>query len=105
MRKLIRAFVPAVASLLLNASVAIAEPRNYTLPEENATLRPGPGVEAAQNNCLSCHSADYVSTQPPQLGAKFWEAEVSKMIKAYHAPISETDAKAIVEYLVKNYGG
>lgn len=103
MRMLIRALAPAFASLLLNAGVAIAEPRNYTRPEENATFRPSPGVEAAQNNCFSCHSADYVSTQPPRLGAKFWETEVSKMIKAYHAPISETDAKVIVEYLSRTY--
>ena len=103
MRKLVRAFAPAVASLLLSTSVAVAEPRNYTLPQENATFRPSPGVEAAQNNCLSCHSADYVSTQSPRLGAKFWEAEVSKMIKAYHAPISEADVKVIVEYLSQNY--
>jgi mono/diheme cytochrome c family protein len=60
-------------------------------------------MEAAQNNCLSCHSADYVSTQPPQLGQKFWETEVSKMVKAYHASISETDVKAIVEYLSRTY--
>ena len=103
MQMLIRALAPAFAYLLLNAGVAVAEPRNYTLPEENATFRPSPGVEAAQNNCLSCHSADYVSTQPPRLGAKFWETEVSKMIKAYHAPISETDVKAIVEYLSRTY--
>jgi mono/diheme cytochrome c family protein len=103
MQMFMRALAPAFAYLLLNAGVAVAEPRNYTLPEENATFRPSPGVEAVQNNCLSCHSADYVSTQPPRLGAKFWETEVSKMIKAYHAPISETDAKAIVEYLSQTY--
>lgn len=60
-------------------------------------------MEAARNNCLSCHSADYVSTQPAQLGQKFWETVVLKMVKTYHAPISETDVKAIVEYLSHTY--
>jgi uncharacterized protein (DUF697 family) len=33
-----------------------------------------------------------------------WDAEVTKMIKAYGAPISDADARDIVEYLSKNYG-
>jgi hypothetical protein len=33
-----------------------------------------------------------------------WDAEVTKMIKAFGAPISEPDAKEIAEYLSKNYG-
>jgi hypothetical protein len=37
------------------------------------------------------------------IGKAFWEAEVTKMIKAYHAPISEADAKAIADYLAKTY--
>ncbi len=87
---------------LLAGGPAGAEPKSYALPQETAAFKPGPGVEAAQNNCLSCHSADYVTTQPPQMGAKFWEAEVAKMIK-FGAPISQEDAKAIVEYLAKTY--
>lgn len=41
----------------------------------------------------------------PYLDAKGWDAEVNKMIKAYGAPIDEADAKAIKDYLTKNYGG
>jgi hypothetical protein len=33
-----------------------------------------------------------------------WDAEVTKMIKAYGAPISDADAKEIADYLAKNYG-
>jgi hypothetical protein len=36
-------------------------------------------------------------------GKAFWEAEVTKMIKVYHAPISDADAKAIADYLAKTY--
>jgi hypothetical protein len=52
---------------------------------------------------MSCHSVDYINTQPPQSGKEFWEGEVKKMIKSYHAPISEADAKAIADYLAKTY--
>ncbi|WGJ15528.1 cytochrome c [Methylocapsa sp. D3K7] len=90
------------AVVLIMASMSYARAATYTLPEETPTLRPGPGVEAAQN-CLTCHSIDYVSTQPPNRTKAFWEAEVSKMIKAYHAPINDEDAKTIVNYLAKIY--
>ena len=33
-----------------------------------------------------------------------WDAEVTKMIKALGAPINDADAKAIADYLAKNYG-
>ena len=89
--------------LLALASTAIAEPVTYDLPEETAVLKPGPGLEVAQNNCVACHSADYVAMQPPKKGKAFWEAEVTKMIKTYGAPIEETDVKAIADYLAQTY--
>ncbi len=79
-----------------------AKPLTYILPEETATLRPGPGMETA-GVCASCHSVDYINTQPPRRGKEFWEGEVKKMIKSYHAPVSEEDAKAIADYLAKTY--
>lgn len=87
------------------AGVAFAKPLTYVLPDETAVLRPGPepGFEAAKNNCMACHSVDYVQTQPPKKGAAFWDAEVTKMIKVYKAQIDEKDAKAIADYLAQTY--
>src|SRR5438128_140864 len=45
-----------------------------TLPPETVSLRPGPYLDVAQANCTACHSADYLSIQPP-MPRKFWEAE------------------------------
>ena len=67
-------------------------------------LKPGAGLEAVQDNCRTCHSLDYVPMNSPFLDAKGWDAEVTKMIKAYGAPIDEADAKTIAAYLAKNYG-
>lgn len=93
-----------VASLaLFGASLAVAKPVTYDLPQETASLRPGPGVELARNNCMTCHSVDYIAIQPPKKGEAFWEAEVTKMIKTYKAPIDEADVKAIADYLAKTY--
>jgi sulfite dehydrogenase (cytochrome) subunit B len=93
----------ALAAGFMVTGATLAEPLSYKLPEDVAVLRPGPGIEVAQSNCLSCHSADYMNFQPPKKGRAFWEAEVQKMIKAYRAPIDEKDAKAIVDYLAATY--
>lgn len=87
------------------AGSGLAAPLTYELPDETAQLKPGPqpGFEAAQNNCAACHSVDYINTQPPGNGQAFWDAEVQKMIKVYHAPVDEADAKAIADYLAKTY--
>ena len=97
-----RNFPYSLVILVLLTQASEAKPLTYVLPEETATLRPGPGVETA-GVCMSCHSVDYINTQPPQSGKEFWEGEVKKMIKSYHAPISEADAKTIADYLARTY--
>jgi len=96
-------FATAVAGYSL--VVASAKPVSYTLPDETATFKPGPNLEAAQNNCTACHSADYIRTQPegPKFKKDFWQAEVTKMIKVYGAPIDDADVSKIVDYLVATH--
>jgi mono/diheme cytochrome c family protein len=102
MNRSILSTIVAIAALG-GATLATAKPVAYDLPEETASLRSGPGVEVARNNCMSCHSVDYIAIQPPKKGQAFWEAEVTKMIKTYGAPIDEADVKAIADYLAKAY--
>jgi sulfite dehydrogenase (cytochrome) subunit B len=89
----------------LGLAVANGAPVSYKLPEETAAFKPGPNVEAAQNNCAACHSADYINTQPRDQKSKkdFWLAEVTKMIKVYGAPIDAADVPKIVDYLASTY--
>ena len=93
----------AVAGLSIVA--ATAAPLNYALPEETAAFKPGPNLEVVQNNCTACHSADYINTQPrgEKFKKDFWQAEVTKMIKVYGAPIDDADAGKIVDYLTATY--
>jgi sulfite dehydrogenase (cytochrome) subunit B len=72
--------------------------------EQPITLKPGPGLDKVQTNCSTCHSLDYIQMNSPFLNAAGWNAEVTKMIKVMGAPIDDADAKAIVDYLAKNYG-
>jgi mono/diheme cytochrome c family protein len=67
-------------------------------------LKPGPGADAVERNCGTCHSLAYIPMNSPFLNAAGWNAEVTKMIKAMGAPIGDADAKAIADYLAKNYG-
>lgn len=92
-----------VALVVLAAGTASASPVRYDMPEDTAKLKPGPGAEVAEAHCLSCHSPDYIATQPARKGHAFWTAEVTKMIKVYGAPIEEADAKAITDYLTATY--
>ncbi|OKO73899.1 sulfite:cytochrome C oxidoreductase subunit B [Bradyrhizobium sp. AS23.2] len=81
-----------------------AAPVNYQLPNEVAAFKPGPNLEVVQGNCSACHSADYIKTQPPMKDKKgFWQAEVTKMIKVYGAPIDDADVGKIVDYLAATY--
>ncbi len=89
------------AAVLLGGAIATAKPISYELPDETAELKPGPHVEVVQNNCMACHSVDYITTQPRGAGFRrdFWQAEVTKMIKVYGAPIEDDDVGKIVDYL------
>ncbi len=83
---------------------ATAAPVNYKVPDEVAAFKPGPNLEVVQGNCGACHSADYIRTQPPMKDRKaFWQAEVTKMIKVYGAPIDDADIGKIVDYLAATY--
>lgn len=85
---------------------ALAAPIDYTLPRETAVLAPGPDRDLAQGICGTCHSVDYIITQPRPLPDPhaFWSAEVAKMRSPYGAPIQDADAKKIADYLTATYG-
>ena len=61
------------------------------------------GADAFRMNCVTCHSARYVQMQP-LLARTTWEKIVDKMVKNYGAPISDSVAKNIVDYLVSIKG-
>ena len=85
------------AGLALVATIVIAA-------EQRIALKDGPGRDKVEANCASCHSLDYIVMNSTFMNRQVWDAEVTKMIKAFGAPISEADGKEISEYLTKNYG-
>jgi hypothetical protein len=71
--------------------------------EKPIQLKEAPGLDKVEGNCGGCHSLDYVVMNSPFPNAAVWDAEVTKMIKTFGAPIEETNAKIIADYLKKTY--
>jgi cytochrome c551/c552 len=76
------------------------------LPPETATYQPSelPGYQLVQRNCMTCHAAQYASSQPPASPRAYWEATVKKMKKPFGAQFDDADMPAMADYLVKTYG-
>ena len=75
----------------------------FALPTETVKFKPWANVELLNKQCLVCHSADYVSTQPA-LPRAAWAAIVQKMREKYGAAIPSEQTNGIVEYLGAVYG-
>lgn len=99
---LIRTLATAVALMLAGSAGAL----EIQLPPETATYKPSelPGYQLVQRNCMTCHAAQYASTQPPASPRAYWEATVKKMKKPFGAQFDDADMPAMVDYLVKTYG-
>lgn len=89
--------------LIATAAALLALPA--LAQEKPVQLKKGDGLDKVEANCQACHSLDYIPANSPFLNPAGWDATVTKMIKAFGAPIEEADAKAIADYLKKNYGG
>jgi len=68
------------------------------LKEVTTKLPQAPGYQTYISNCTICHSASYVQMQP-ELPQKTWAAIVTKMQKIFGAPVSDSSAQVIIQYL------
>ena len=74
-----------------------------TLNNNEPTFPDVEGRDLFLNNCMTCHTTRYISMQP-SFSRKIWQAEVTKMIEKFHAPIDTNVGKKIVDYLVRIKG-
>ena len=104
-QRLVRATIATLALAASLTAVTLAKPATYALPSETSTLKqaPDPGFATSEVYCGTCHSRDYITTQPPARGKEFWAAEVNKMVAVYGAPIPESERPVIIEYLAATY--
>src|SRR5665647_1788830 len=99
---LVRAALAAAACLFAGSTAAL----DIVLPPETALYKASalPGFQLVQRNCMTCHAAQYVSTQPPASARPYWEATVRKMKKPFGAQFDDQNIASMVDYLVKTYG-
>ena len=65
-------------------------------------LAPGDGRQDVEAYCNTCHTPSYVTMQPP-LPAATWDAEVTKMQKAFGMDIPADSQARILKYLETHY--
>ena len=94
----------SITIALLCAMPVAAAAANAAAIEKQVGLKQAPGLDKVEANCAACHSLDYVQMNSKFLNAAGWNAEVTKMINAFGAPINADDAKVIADYLTANYG-
>ena len=80
-----------------------ANPIAYDTPKDihevEVHFKPAAGEELFKASCLTCHSLRYIEMQP-DFPRKTWEKIVDKMVHSFGAPIPDSSAKIIVDYLV-----
>jgi hypothetical protein len=89
---------PGVPSTVTGGGVTLHSV-NVEFPDRGRMFPGDSSADAINNNCLACHSAGMVLTQPALSRAE-WQSEVEKMRGTYKAPVEESDVPAIVDYLV-----
>jgi mono/diheme cytochrome c family protein len=99
----VRLSFAASALVCLVPFTASAKPLRIVLPTETASFRTTQGAELAMAHCLQCHSAEYVTTQPP-LAREAWLASIEKMRKKYGAAVPTEAEAPLLDYLVATYG-
>ena len=87
----------------LTCAIAVLAYSQAQAAEENITLHDGRGRDLAMTGCAICHSLDYIPMNAPVMTRARWETTVRKMIDKFGAPISNEDARGIVDYLSTYY--
>jgi len=87
-------------SFLIALGLSSIVPRAAAEPEAAA----GEGRELFLARCSVCHSIDYIEMHARFGTRTLWKASVAKMRNAFKAPISDDEARQLVDYLQRNYG-
>lgn len=102
MRRVRRTPLLLLACALGGAGVALG-----TAPapsaEDSIQLKAGEGRDLTTGRCILCHSLEYIPANAPAMDRAAWQKTVQKMREKFGAPITDEEAKQIVDYLGANY--
>jgi len=96
------------AALTLGLSVLALSAAVRALPAgaaELTQLKDGPGRELTIGRCMICHSLEYLPSNAPAMNRATWQKIIQKMKDRFGAPITEEEAREVLDYLDANYSG
>jgi mono/diheme cytochrome c family protein len=73
--------------------------------ETAVQLQDGPGRDLTTGRCIICHSLEYIPSNAPAMNRGAWQKSIQKMRERFGAPISDDEAKQILDYLDGSYSG
>jgi hypothetical protein len=93
-------------ALPLSACALLAGWQAYALaPEPLTELKSGAGHDLTVGRCIICHSLQYIPANAPAMNRSGWQKSIQKMRERFGAPISDSEAQQILDYLAANYAG
>jgi sulfite dehydrogenase (cytochrome) subunit B len=99
------AVAAAVGAATLSAAPRAASEAPRTAAAEVTTLRDGQGRDLTVGRCIICHSVEYIPANAPAMDRAAWQKTIQKMKDRFGAPITDEEAKQILDYLAANYSG
>lgn len=101
---MIRAILFAVICLSIGWEItARAQQSRGSADESSVQLIESPGRDLTVARCLICHSLDYIPMNAAVMDRSGWQKTIQKMRERFGAPISEDDARQILDYLSEHY--
>jgi len=97
------ALAAAAASFSVAPRAASDAPR--ATAAEVTALRDGQGRDLTVGRCIICHSVEYIPANAPAMDRAAWQKSIQKMKDRFGAPITDEEAKQILDYLSANYSG
>jgi mono/diheme cytochrome c family protein len=77
----------------------------FAAAAEVSELKEGPGRDLTLGRCAVCHSTEYIPSNAPAMNRAGWQKSIQKMRERFGAPISDEEARQILDYLDANYAG
>ncbi len=95
-------FAALVAAIAVAAGHAMSGP---AAAGEVTDLHEGTGRDLTVGRCIICHSVEYIPSNAPAMNRAAWQKTIQKMKGKFGAPITDEEAKQILDYLDANYSG
>jgi hypothetical protein len=97
------AAVLVLACAVLGGACVVLATAPAPSPEASIQLKAGEGRDLTTGRCILCHSLEYIPANAPAMDRAGWQKTVQKMREKFGAPITDEEAKTIIDYLSANY--